>query len=321
MTRHRLTCAITLAVYLSAPISAFAQSADSKVQAEALFEEGRKLMSENKFEEACKKLEGSQKLDPGAGTLLNLAACYEQNGQTASAWVTYQDAANASAARHPDWAQQANAKVAELAPSLSHLTITVLAPAPSLEVRRDGAVVNAATLGAALPIDGGPHVIEASAPGHKSFSIKITIGGSKDSQTVTVPALEADTTHHDATKSDGSAQRVLGLSLAGAGAVGVILGGVFGVVALGKKSSASDPSKCSPDFSVCNAQGKDDVDSAKSAGVVSTVALIGGAVFVAGGLAIFLTAPHSEKAPDGVVVQARLGAPGSPAGFSLGGSF
>src|SRR5450432_3316906 len=112
-----LTCVITLAAVLGAPISAFAQSADNKVQAEALFEEGRQLMDQKKYEEACKKLEGSQKLDPGAGTLLNLAACYEQNGQTASAWVTYKDAAAASAGRHPDWMQQANAKAAELEPS------------------------------------------------------------------------------------------------------------------------------------------------------------------------------------------------------------
>ena len=147
MKRARsLTCVVTLAAVLGAPISAFAQSADNKVQAEALFEEGRKLMDQQHYDEACKKLEGSQKLDPGAGTLLNLAACYEKNGQIASAWVTYKDAAAASAGRHQDWVDQANTKVTELEPKLSHLTIVVQQSLPNLEIRRDGVVIPSPTI-------------------------------------------------------------------------------------------------------------------------------------------------------------------------------
>jgi len=323
MTRHlaRSTSILLIAATLATPLSAFAQGADNKVQAEALFEEGRRLMDQKNFAEACKKLEGSQKLDPGAGTLLNLAACYEQNGQTASAWVTYKDAANASAARHPDWAQQASAKASELEPSLSHLTITAPHNLPGLEVKRDGAIVSSASLGAAFPIDGGSHTIEAQATGYKPFATKISIAATKDAQLVAIPPLEAATTSTEAPKSDGGTQRVLGLSLAGAGGVGLVVGTVFGIMALGKKSSASDPSKCSPDFSVCNADGKSLVDAAKSDGFISTVTLIGGAAFATAGIVIFLTAPHGQKTSEGATLQAHLGAPGSPAGFSLGGAF
>ena len=318
----RLTCVITLAAIMSAPVSALAQSADNKVQAEALFEEGRKLMDQQHYDEACKKLEGSQKLDPGAGTLLNLAACYEKNGQIASAWVTYKDAAAASAGRHQDWVDQANAKATELGPKLSHLTIVVSQNLSNLAITRDGAVVPAPSLGAAIPIDAGAHTIEAHAPGYKPFVTKITVGASQDSQTVNVPALEVDTTAADSPTSNGSGQKILGGALAGVGAVGLIVGSVFGVVALDKKSSANNPKLCSPDFTVCNAEGTSDVNAAKSDGFISTVALIGGGVFVAAGAVIFLTAPRAENKPDGgATLQARLGAPGSPAGVSLGGSF
>jgi hypothetical protein len=315
-----LTC-VVLAAMMSTPAKAFAQSADNKVQAEALFEEGRALMNQQHYDEACKKLEGSQKLDPGAGTLLNLAACYEKNGQIASAWVTYKDAAAASAGRHQDWVDQANSKAAELEPKLSHLTIVAPQNLAGLEIRRDGAVVPTPSIGAAIPIDAGAHTIEAHAQGYKPFTTKITIGASQDSQTVTVPTLEVDSSAPRPTKSPAGGQKILGGALVGVGAIGLIVGSVFGVVALNNKSNASNPLFCKPDFSVCNAKGISYVNAATSDGFISTVTLIGGGVFVAAGAVIFLTAPHAENKPDGVAVQARLGAPGSPAGLSLGGSF
>ena len=65
---------------------AFAQSGSNKAAAEALFSEGRSLASAGKCDEAIPKFQASQKLDPGIGTLLNLADCYEKVGRTASAW-------------------------------------------------------------------------------------------------------------------------------------------------------------------------------------------------------------------------------------------
>src|SRR3977135_4425171 len=95
-----LSLVLCLSTLCTARRIAHAQSAENKAAAEAMFTEGRRLMDQGKYAEACKKLEGSQRLDPGAGTLLNLSACYEANGQTASAWATYKEAAVAAQARH-----------------------------------------------------------------------------------------------------------------------------------------------------------------------------------------------------------------------------
>ena len=65
-----------------------------KAAAQSLFDEGRKLMTEGKFAQACPKLAESQKLDPGVGTQFNLADCYERLGQTASAWAGFLEAAS-----------------------------------------------------------------------------------------------------------------------------------------------------------------------------------------------------------------------------------
>ncbi len=318
------TGALLFASILGAPVRALAQNADNKVQAEALFEEGRHLMEAKNFAAACPKLEASQKLDPGAGTLLNLAACYEGNGQLASAWVTYKDAAAAAQGRHPDWADQANAKADELKPKLSHLTVVVSQSIPGLEVKRDGNVIAEGVLGAAMPVDSGTHTIDAAAPGRVPFSTKVVIPASQGAATVTIPALAmaAGPAEPQAQASTtGNTQRLVGVVVTGVGVVGIGVGAVFGVLALGKKSSAGD--HCSPDYTVCGSQdGIDDVNAAKSDGFVSTVTIIGGAAFATAGIVLYLTAPHAEKQPDSAgAIQARLGAPGAPAGFSFGGSF
>src|SRR5262245_40239679 len=48
-------------------------------RAEAAFDKGRALLQQGRVAEACLELEESQRLDPGLGTQLNLADCYERS--------------------------------------------------------------------------------------------------------------------------------------------------------------------------------------------------------------------------------------------------
>ena len=77
------------------PGIATAQSTN-KAAADALFNEGKRLMGEGKFAEACPKFKDSQAADPAVGTQLNLARCYKKAGLTASAWSEYRSAAAAA---------------------------------------------------------------------------------------------------------------------------------------------------------------------------------------------------------------------------------
>src|SRR6266498_1038121 len=75
------------------PGAASAQvSAENRAAAQALFDLGRTLITSGRAEEACPKFEESQRLDPGVGTQLNLADCYDRTGRTASAWTLYIEA-------------------------------------------------------------------------------------------------------------------------------------------------------------------------------------------------------------------------------------
>src|SRR4051812_8772615 len=84
----RLWTAPVAALVLSLTARARAEPSSSAF-AEALFREGKHLLSAGKLDEACPKLEESQRLDPKPGTLINLAYCHERQGRAATAWGEY----------------------------------------------------------------------------------------------------------------------------------------------------------------------------------------------------------------------------------------
>jgi hypothetical protein len=281
---------------------AFAQSGSSKATAEALFTEGRALASSGKCAEAIPKFQASQKLDPGVGTLLNLAECYEQVGRTASAWAEYREVISlARLAGSKEREELAAQKAKALEPKLSRLAIKTTGDASGLTITRDGEAVEAAELGVAIPVDPGEHVIAASAPGKQTFSQTVEVGKEADSKVVEIPALAAGeaagagTEPGEAAKSGGSSgstQRTIGLVLGGVGIVGVAVGAVFGLQAGSKWDDAK--AKCDDYPYGCGDDGVKLADDANSAATISTIGFIAGGVLVAGGAALWLTAGSGD---------------------------
>ena len=187
---RKLSLALTATLGLMThPLAA--QSSSDKATAEALFANGRRLMASGDYAAACPKFAASQKLDPGVGTLLNLADCYEKKGQTASAWGEFLEAASAARAiGSKEREQAARDRAQSLEKRLSRLTVTI-APgnAPNLRVARDGEAVDPAALGTPLPIDPGKHLIEVTAPGRKPWSQSVDVKGGPEQLTITVPVL------------------------------------------------------------------------------------------------------------------------------------
>ncbi len=311
-----------------ATADAQAQGTESdKVTAEALFEDGRKLVADKKYADACPKFADSERLDPSAATLLNLANCWEKLGRAATAWATYKEAASsANAAGRKDYVTAAERHADSLAPTLARLTINVGAPIDGIQVRRDGVNVDRAEWAIAIPIDPGSHTLSASAPGHKDWSAVVEVPQNGAQVIATVPPLEAAPVEMAATTApapgapagpaapvasvgaepatpsapnpvgSGSAQRIAGWVVSGLGVAGVAIGAGFLVLAKNKYNDSVDHDcEAAPNQNVCSQPGLDERSDARSAGDIATVAFVVGGAAIVGGVALWLTAPGGTK--------------------------
>ena len=186
------TAFAVLLILLAASPDASAQSTADKAVAESLFREARDLMAAHKYSEACRKFEASHKLDPAAGTALNLGDCFEQDGRTASAWGAFREAEDL-ARRTGDPAREVEARRRHGALESKLVRLRIDVPGQSrvqgLVVRRDGIVVDPAMFGSEVPVDPGKHVVEAVAPGRKRWHLEVGVNPGGESGEVLVPVL------------------------------------------------------------------------------------------------------------------------------------
>jgi tetratricopeptide (TPR) repeat protein len=190
-----LSLLLTAALVAAAARAAAAQPANGQA-AEALFREGKTLMLAGKLAEACEAFDGSYRKDPATSTLLNVADCREKNGQFASAWGAFVEAERRS--RNSDDASQqainqlAKDRASRLEPRLSYLTISVPddSRVDGLTITRDGDPLDAAEWNRAIPIDVGPHVIEAKAPAYEPWTTRLEMAREKEQLAVTVPRFK-----------------------------------------------------------------------------------------------------------------------------------
>jgi hypothetical protein len=290
---------------------------DDKAAAQAAFDLGRKLVLAGNFNEACPKFEESERLDPGLGTMLFLADCYEKTGKTASAWGQFREA-EAIALKQSDAREKvAHDRAAALEPRLSKIIVQVEATkkVDGLRVARDTVEIGQGLWNVPIPIDPGSHDISASAPGRKTWSEHVQITTNGSTFTIVVPALLEDPDAAPAANptvlpaqpppgdqgpppekptSDGNTQRILGVAAAGVGVVSAVAGIFFGLHASSRLDESNADGRCGAN-NHCTQIGVDDRSDAGTAATLSDVTFIAGGVLVAGGAALFFTAPHGKN--------------------------
>ena len=247
-------------------------------------------MEAKNYQEASQKFAESQRLDPAAGTLMNLATCEEKVGRLASAWQHWKEAIDSLPA-NDDRITFAGSRVEDLEKKLPRLQVTLLKGAPEgAKVFRDEIELGPAGQGAPLPVDPGPHTITVRMPGHfsKSTTVSVAIG---EQAIVDVQPGAVD-------PSAGAAPvkaptKTIGWIVGGIGLAGVGTAAVSGMMLVGVKRTVSD--NCN-ESKVCNQDGIDAASNGKKLLIVNTIGWAVGAVGLGVGAYLILSSPKSQPA-------------------------
>jgi hypothetical protein len=310
----RYICATVFSVAFGvAPLSAFGQTAENKAAAEALFDEGRGLMSKGDLAGACRKFEESDRLDKAPGTLLNLADCYERSGKVSSAWATYRRAAPLARERGQTEREQfARSRSSELEPRLPRLRVVVpdRTRIDGLAIKRNDTELAPALWGQALPMDPGSVTVSATAPGRRSFTgqVKLMEGKTEELTVPPLPPSEAGpgTPAPSASRPDagpaapaplptpvGRTQRTVSYIVGGVAGVALVATGVLAFEAKSKNDDSLD--FCDPgNRNSCQPKGISLRDDARRYGDWATVTGVATLVLAGGAATLYFTAPKER---------------------------
>lgn len=185
------TRVVIAASLLASPQAKADPSPAERALATSLFRAGRDLAAAGKTREACEKFGESQRLDPSAGTLLNLALCHEELGLLATAWAELNDSlALALRDGRADREEIARGHLRALEPRLPRVTVELedREPPPDLEVVMDDVVLRPAALRTPIPVDPGDHRLVAKAKGRRAFELRFSAAEGQ-LQALAVPSL------------------------------------------------------------------------------------------------------------------------------------
>ena len=336
-------CALVSAACLSTT-TVLGQTAADKATAQALFDEGKKLLEEGKYLPAAEKFQASQRLDAGIGTLLYTANAFEKAGKLASAWANFREAQATARSRRDDRMQVAKERADKLQPRLSKLKIEVgnNVHLEGFRVKRDGLDLSDALWNTPSPMDKGSYQISASAPGHERWVKEVSVTQEGVTTSIRIPLLEqssteaatttpasetepvatvpspADAPGDEETAGPSTSYTVAASTLTALGAVGVGVGIVFAVDASSKNDEAS--SNCGE--TTCSTQAASDLtaDALTSSHVATASFAVGGAA-LASGLLMWILMPSDDSGESAYQIRALPTITHNRVGLWLGGGW
>lgn len=327
----RSAVAVALGLVLGAAATAAADpppaTGSDAERALQLFEDGRTLAKNGDFVGACQRFQQSLQLDPGAlGTALNLADCYEKRAQTAKAWHLFDKVARRAAQQNDDTKEKfARDRADHLVVQLVAVDAHVAGGLPSgFAIAINGEPVPEVGPGPEIHdlADPGAIVVDATAPGKPAFHAELRGAAGA---TLDIPIAFPDGTAPDLPRPPAGTHRrgswVTGsFVVGGAGAAAVLVGLGFGYQARSDHDEVLSSGDCHPTAGglACNSAGDTNERHAATLANVSTGLTIGGLALVAGGVALFMLAPH-DRERDGIAVGPIVDT--NKIGIALGGRF
>ena len=304
MKRLALSLAACAALCLATP--AYAQQADesTRTAARALGTAGVEAYQAGDYPMATDKLEKAYGILRVPSLGLWSARALVQNGKWVEALDRYLEVASLQVPTGEYAVQnqaQADAEVdvAALRPRIPVIVVgTEGAAVAETEISIDGKAVPSTLAAEGRLVNPGKHVIEgkhAGTPARVELEVKegqrerAVLRFAAAAAPAAVPLEPAAVSADAGAPSDGKTQRTLGWTAVGVGGVGLAVGTVFGIMALGKKSQIDGNPDCVENR--CAPSQADKVDSYNTARTVSSVGLIAGGVLAGVGVLLLVTAP------------------------------
>ena len=318
------------AAFHARPGIAFAADGDevspaALVAARELFREATDDVDAGRFAQALEKFKRVASVKETPAVRFNVGRCEESLGRTGAALADF-ELAEREAKLDPkgeEIEKLSRDRAATLRPKVPRLTVASPAPAvPGLTVMLDGARLTPASLGVALPVDPGEHVVEATAPGHTPFHAKlVSIAGEAKQVRLDLPEGPGgpDAAPDDDVPHPGRARRTWGWITIGGGVA--LAGGAVAFLLLHNSAvnevldncpnNNCGPKSREPGLQAIVDRAQLDQGLAIGFGAASAVALGVGAYLV-------LSAPSSSSPP---AAWLSPSAPGAPAGLTFHASF
>jgi hypothetical protein len=305
-----------------------ASAETAREQAIALADEGSKSLEKKDYVAAVEKFDAAFALVPVPVFALQAATALEMSGRFLDALARYRAVYEMTPA--PSWssiqrdaqatARDRHQRLAARTPRL----IVAFSGARADRVELDGKETKLDWLASGLLVDPGEHRVVAHA-GSKSTEQLVALAEGQtrrielvvpadtlaSSPAMATPADRAESADRP-TRSTASTGRTLGWAALGVGAAGLAVGGVAGVIAIGKKRDLED--RC-PERS-CPEPAWEDNDSYDRMRTISAVGFAVGAVAIATGG--FLLWTNRSATPAGA---ARLALRVDPGGVRFAGKF
>lgn len=302
-------------------VSAMAWSGHVAAQsrAERLFNQGLEAFLAGNHAVGCPLIQQSHALEPLAGVLFTLAECQRGWGKFKTANDSYSGFLDAvgqlpatEADKHADRVAVALRKRAEIAAKIPTLTVRVRGELPTggqvvvddVEISRD--------LGRPIPLDPGLHDVRLRNGDSvvATASVDLAVGVNRSIELDSGAASPA--TEGRLAVNRGSVANTPAWVFGSVGVLGLAVGSATGLMAASKQQTIDDncPGR------VCNAEGRDAVDSAQSLGLVSTVSFGIGVAGISAATYLFLSADASTETPQAGIRLSERGAE-----LSYGGRF
>jgi hypothetical protein len=277
----------------AAPNDAAPNEAAPPKESARLFEEGRALAKQGKYEQACATFSRSLELERAPGTLLNLADCHEHLGHLAQAYRLFQEAERVSVEEHnDDSAKYARERAKALVPRTSTVVVHLATPAlPGMSVSIAGRAETPASEIREI-VDPGEITVEVQATGRQTF---VTTEHAEPATRIVVDVPELPLVQRETVVQTRRRRTrvVTAYTLAGIGAAGVVASVVMGFTAKSRYDAEFDNANCSSgDPPRCNPEGYANQNSAITLATIGTVVGAGGLALIAGGAVVYLTAPR-----------------------------